>query len=54
MYGRTPLPEALVDTIRGVPGVRLAAGGVFTIGGRIFDAKGKAVGNPFAPTFLAS
>ena len=54
MDSRTPLPGALEATIRGVPGVRLAEGYVFTIGGRIFDAKGKAVGNPYAPTFLAS
>ncbi len=51
---RPPIPESLLDTVRSVPGVRAAEGDVFSIGGRIIDADGKQVGNPFAPTFLAS
>ena len=54
MDARAPMPVALEASIRAVPGVRVAEGGVFAIGGRIFDTKGKGVGNAFAPTFLAS
>ncbi len=51
---RPPMPDTVLDTVRAVPGVRLADGGVFTTGGRIIDADGNQVGNQFAPTFLAS
>lgn len=53
MAVRPPLPAELVDTVSAVPGVKVAAGGVFAIGGRIYDKDGKAVGMQFAPTFLA-
>ncbi len=51
---RPPMPDTVLDTVRAVPGVRVAEGGVFTTGGRIIDADGNQVGNQFAPTFLAS
>ncbi len=51
---RPPVPASLLTTVSAVPGVRLAEGDVFTSGGRVFDTKGKAVGNQFAPTFLVS
>jgi len=54
MTARAPVPSSLLLTIRSVPGVRLAEGSVFAIGGRIFDANNKPVGNQFAPTFLGS
>ncbi len=53
MSARPPVPADLLDTVRSVPGVRIAAGGVFSIGGRIYGKDGKAVGIQFAPTFLA-
>ena len=51
---RAPFPAKVLADVRAVPGVRVAEGDVFTLGGRIFDAANKAVGNQFAPTFLAS
>lgn len=51
---RPPLPSSLLEKVRSVPGVAIAEGDVFTIGGRIFNSQNKAVGNQFAPTFLAS
>lgn len=54
MSSRAPLPASLLAKVKSVPGVRVAEGDVFVIGGRIFDANGKAAGSPFAPTFLAS
>jgi putative ABC transport system permease protein len=51
---KPPMPEALLATVQAVPGVRIATGNIFTIGGRIFDLQNKPVGNQFAPTFLAS
>jgi putative ABC transport system permease protein len=54
MSVHTPIPAEVLATVRAVPGVRAAEGDVFTLGGRIFDAANKPVGNQFAPTFLAS
>jgi putative ABC transport system permease protein len=54
MTTRSPIPVAVLDKVKGVPGVRAVQGSVFGIGGRIIDANGKAVGNQFAPTFIAS
>jgi putative ABC transport system permease protein len=44
---------ALLPKVERVPGVRLAAGGIFTPGG-FFDAEGEAIGAQFAPKFIAS
>jgi putative ABC transport system permease protein len=54
MTTRSPLPADLAEKVKAVPGVRAVQGSIFGIGGRIIDAKGKAVGNQFAPTFIAS
>jgi putative ABC transport system permease protein len=53
-WARAPIPADVLTEIRAVPGVRVAEGDVFTLGGRIFDAANNPVGNQFAPTFLAS
>jgi putative ABC transport system permease protein len=54
MTVHNPIPADVLGTVRAVPGVRVAEGDVFTLGGRIFDAANKPVGNQFAPTFLGS
>jgi putative ABC transport system permease protein len=54
MTTRSPIPVSLVEQVKQVPGVKSVQGSIFGIGGRIIDAKGKAVGNQFAPTFIAS
>ncbi|MEO9222024.1 MAG: FtsX-like permease family protein [Mycobacteriaceae bacterium] len=51
---RPAVPDTVLKSVRGVPGIRVAEGNVFSTGGRIIDGKGKQVGNQFAPTFLAS
>ncbi len=51
---RPPMPDTILSSVRAVPGVRVAEGGVFATGGRIIDGDGKQVGNQFAPTFMAS
>jgi putative ABC transport system permease protein len=52
---RDPLPETLLAEVGKVPGVEAAIGEVFTTAGsQILDRNGDAVGNPFAPSFLAS
>lgn len=51
---RVAVPASLLETVRSVPGVRVADGNVFATGGRIIDGDGNQVGNRFAPTFLAS
>ncbi|HET7446034.1 MAG TPA: ABC transporter permease, partial [Solirubrobacterales bacterium] len=43
----------LLPTIRKTPGVRLAAGTIFTPGG-FFDSEGDKIGNKFAPKFISS
>lgn len=50
MEVKPPMPESLLTTVKAVPGIRAAEGGVFTIGGRIFDENNNPVGNQFAPT----
>jgi len=47
-FGAGLLPE-----VERVPGVRLAAGGIFTPGA-FFDAENEAIGAQFAPKFIAS
>jgi len=44
---------ALLPRVKRVPGVRLAAGAIFTPGG-FFDPRGKAIGSKFAPKFISS
>jgi putative ABC transport system permease protein len=52
--GEVPTIDAsLLPGVRGTPGVRLAAGGIFTPGG-FFDSKGEKIGNKFAPKFISS
>jgi len=47
------IPAALLPKAKRVPGVRLAAGAIFTPGG-FFDAEGEKIGNKFAPKFISS
>jgi putative ABC transport system permease protein len=47
------IPASLLPKARKVPGVRLAAGAIFTPGG-FFDSKGDAIGSKFAPKFISS
>ncbi len=52
--GEVPtISAALLPQVRDTPGVRLAAGAIFTPGG-FFDAEGEKVGNKFAPKFISS
>ncbi len=44
---------ALLPKVKKTPGVRLAAGAIFTPGG-FFDSKGEAIGSKFAPKFISS
>jgi putative ABC transport system permease protein len=44
---------ALLPKVKQVPGVRLAAGAIFTPGG-FFDSEGEAIGSKFAPKFISS
>jgi len=44
---------SLLPEVRRTPGVRLAAGAIFTPGG-FFDARGEAIGSRFAPKFISS
>ncbi|HET7510507.1 MAG TPA: FtsX-like permease family protein [Solirubrobacterales bacterium] len=44
---------ALLPTVSKTPGVRLAAGAIFTPGG-FFNSKGEKIGNKFAPKFISS
>jgi putative ABC transport system permease protein len=44
---------ALLPRVQKTPGVRLAAGAIFTPGG-FFDAEGNKIGNKFAPKFISS
>ncbi|HET7121830.1 MAG TPA: FtsX-like permease family protein [Solirubrobacterales bacterium] len=47
------IDAALLPKIEGTPGVRLAAGAIFTPGG-FFNAKNEKIGNKFAPKFISS
>jgi putative ABC transport system permease protein len=52
--GEIPTVSAsLLPRVQGTPGVRLAAGAIFTPGG-FFDAEGNKIGNKFAPKFISS
>jgi putative ABC transport system permease protein len=52
--GETPdFPQAVLPRVEKVPGVRLAAGAIFTPGG-FFDRQNKSIGAKFAPKFIAS
>jgi putative ABC transport system permease protein len=52
--GEIPTVRAsLLPTVQGTPGVRLAAGAIFTPGA-FFDGEGEKIGNKFAPKFISS
>jgi putative ABC transport system permease protein len=52
--GEVPTVSAsLLPRVKGVAGVKLAAGAIFTPGG-FFDSKGEKIGNKFAPKFISS
>ncbi len=52
--GEVPtISAALLPRVRRTPGVRLAAGAIFTPGG-FFDSEGDAIGSKFAPKFISS
>ena len=52
--GETPtISASLLPRVQRTPGVRLAAGAVFTPGG-FFDSEGDAIGEKFAPKFISS
>jgi putative ABC transport system permease protein len=52
--GEIPTIEAaLLPKVEATPGVRLAAGAIFTPGG-FFNAKNEKIGNKFAPKFISS
>ncbi len=52
--GEVPaIPASLLPRVQGTPGVRLAAGAIFTPGG-FFDSKDNAIGTKFAPKFISS
>jgi len=52
--GEVPTIEAsLLPRIQRTPGVKLAAGAIFTPGG-FFNAEGEKIGNKFAPKFISS
>ena len=47
------ISASLLPRIQRTPGVKLAAGAIFTPGG-FFDAEGDKIGNKFAPKFISS
>ncbi len=47
------ISASLLPRVRKTPGVKLAAGAIFTPGG-FFDAEGNKIGNKFAPKFISS
>jgi putative ABC transport system permease protein len=52
--GEVPtISASLLPRIQRTPGVKLAAGAIFTPGG-FFDSKGEKIGNKFAPKFISS
>jgi putative ABC transport system permease protein len=52
--GEVPtIAASLLPGIEKTPGVKLAAGAIFTPGG-FFDAEGEKIGNKFAPKFISS
>jgi putative ABC transport system permease protein len=52
--GETPaISASLLPRVQKTPGVRLAAGAIFTPGG-FFDSEGNKIGTKFAPKFISS
>ena len=52
--GETPtISASLLPKVQRTPGVRIAAGAIFTPGG-FFDSEGDAIGSKFAPKFISS
>jgi putative ABC transport system permease protein len=52
--GETPtISASLLPRVKKTPGVRVAAGAIFTPGG-FFDSKGEKIGTKFAPKFISS
>jgi putative ABC transport system permease protein len=52
--GETPtISASLLPRVQRTPGVRVAAGAIFTPGG-FFDSKGEKLGTKFAPKFISS
>lgn len=52
--GEVPtISASLLPRVEKTPGVKLAAGAIFTPGG-FFDAEGEKIGNKFAPKFISS
>jgi putative ABC transport system permease protein len=52
--GETPtFSAALLKPAKETPGVGVAAGAIFTVGG-FFDSEGEAIGSKFAPKFISS
>jgi putative ABC transport system permease protein len=52
--GEVPTVSAsLLSRVQKTPGVKLAAGAIFTPGG-FFDSQGEKIGNKFAPKFISS
>jgi putative ABC transport system permease protein len=52
--GEVPtISASLLPRVQRTPGVKLAAGAIFTPGG-FFDSEGKKIGNKFAPKFISS
>ncbi len=47
------ISASLLPRVQKTPGVKLAAGAIFTPGG-FFDSEGKKIGNKFAPKFISS
>jgi putative ABC transport system permease protein len=47
------VPTSYLPKVKGVPGVKQAAGAIFTPGG-FFDEENKAIGTKFAPKFISS
>ena len=47
------ISASLLPRIQQTPGVKLAAGAIFTPGG-FFDSEGEKIGNKFAPKFISS
>jgi putative ABC transport system permease protein len=47
------ISASLLPRVQRTPGVKLAAGAIFTPGG-FFDSKGEKIGNKFAPKFISS
>jgi putative ABC transport system permease protein len=52
--GEVPtIPKSYLPKVQGVPGVKQAAGAIFTPGG-FFNEENKAIGTKFAPKFISS